>query len=54
LSVASCQQKHKHCDVLCTIHSGISSANIWTWVAIDSLQHEAHDEMYGICAFYDH
>jgi len=50
---ASYQQKLKDCIVVCAILRGISSSNLWTQVTTDLLQHQAHNEMYRIDAFYD-
>jgi len=40
--------------IICAAHSGIIQQTFGVQIAADSLQHETHDEIYGIDRYYDH
>jgi len=50
---SSYQQKRRHCALFAQL-TVASIQQIFGVPVMDSLQHEAYDEIYGIDAFYDH
>jgi len=48
------QQNRKDCIIVCRTHAGINASNLWCPGHNDSLQHDAHNQVYGIVVFCDH